>query len=479
MIRVLFATSEAVPFAKSGGLADVAGTLPQTMDKSEVDIRVVMPKYKSIEKKYVEQMEFVENITVTLGWREKYCGVFRLVYEGIIFYFIDNEFYFYGDSLYGYIHEDVEKFAFFSKAALSILEDIEFKPDIIHCNDWQTAAMPIFLNTQFQNNSFYRGIKTITTIHNLKYQGIWDKKAVTDVFGISNEYFSADKLEYMGDMNILKGGLVYSDVITTVSETYSKEIQTSEYGEGLEGLLYARRESLSGILNGISYKQYNPSSDDMIYKNYNIRNFVSGKAENKKMLQNELGLEQSEDAFLVGIIGRLTEQKGFDLLAYIMERALESDIQFVVLGTGEERFENMLRWFCGKYPTRVSANIMFSNELAHKIYAAADAFLMPSRFEPCGLSQLISLRYGAVPIVRETGGLKDTVFAYNEYDNTGNGFSFAPYNADDLYYVLKYAYDVFKGNKTSFRAIARRGMKCDNSWEVSAKKYIELYKSLV
>ncbi len=479
MIKVLFATSEAVPFAKSGGLADVAGTLPQMLDKDEVDIRVIMPKYGAIEQKYVERMEFIENITVELGWRNQYCGVFKLVHEGVTFYFIDNEFYFSGQNLYGYIHEDVEKFAFFSKAALSVLEDIDFKPDIIHCNDWQSGAIPIFLNAQFQNNPFYAGIKTIMTIHNLKYQGVWDKRAVRDVFGIADEYFSADKLEYMGDLNILKGGIVYSDVITTVSETYAKEIQTSEYGEGLEGLLQAREASLYGIVNGISYEQYSPQSDEMIYKNYNLRNFVSGKAENKNMLQKELGLEERSDVFMLGIVSRLTEQKGFDIIAEIMQGIIDLDIQLVVLGTGEHCYESMFKWYGERYPSKVSSNIRFSNELAHKIYASSDAFLMPSKFEPCGLSQIISLKYGTVPIVRETGGLKDTVFAYNEYDDSGNGFSFLPYRAEDLFCVLKYAYDIFKERKKNWNGIVRRAMKSDNSWEVSAKKYIELYKSIL
>lgn len=479
MIKVLLATSEAVPFAKSGGLADVAGTLPQNLDPKEVDIRVIMPKYGAIPAEYTEKMEYITNISVPLGWRNKYCGIFKLTHEGITFYFIDNEFYFLHGNLYSYIHEDIEKFAFFSKAVLSVLPDLDFRPDIIHCNDWQTGAIPILLNAQFQDNPFYQGIKTIMTIHNLKFQGVWDKKALADVLGLSNEYFTADKLEFNNDLNILKGGLVYCDEITTVSETYAGEIQTPEYGEGLDGLLRARSSSLHGIVNGLSYEQYNPSKDKYITATYGVRDFVSGKRKNKLALQKELGLEENESAFMIGIVSRLTDQKGFDLIAYIMERLNSMNIQLVVLGTGDFAYESMFKWYNQNYPHKFSANICFSNELAHKIYAASDAFLMPSKFEPCGLSQLISLKYGCVPIVRETGGLKDTVEAYNEYTDEGNGFSFAPYNADDLFHVVNYAYEIYLNNKTTWNGIVRRAMKSDYSWKISAGKYLQLYKNLL
>lgn len=479
MIKVLFASSEAVPFAKSGGLADVAGTLPQNLDKNEIDIRVIMPKYGAIDEQYSSKMEFVTNINVQIGWRNQYCGIFKLVHENVTFYFIDNEFYFKFGNLYSYIHEDIEKFAFFSKAVLSVLPSIDFRPDIIHCNDWQTGAIPVLLNAQFQNNPFYRGIKTIMTIHNLKYQGIWDKNAVCDVLGLSFDYFTADKLEFNNNLNVLKGGLVYCDAITTVSDTYAKEIQTPEYGEGLDGLLRARSQNLYGILNGLSYEQYNPKTDKYIFKNYSSRDFVSCKRENKLALQRELNLQEDENAFMIGIVSRLTDQKGFDIIAHIMERLSKMHIQLVVLGTGDSSYESMFNWYAQNHSGKFSSNIRFSNELAHKIYAASDAFLMPSKFEPCGLSQIISLKYGTVPIVRETGGLKDTITPYNEYNNTGNGFSFAPYNANDLFYVTEYAYNTFKNNKTAWNAIARRAMKCDYSWEVSAKKYLTLYKTLL
>lgn len=477
MINVLFVASEAVPFAKSGGLADVAGTLPQKIDKNEVDIRLVMPKYGCIPQEYVDKMHFIKAIEVPLGWRRQYCGIFELEHEGIKVYFIDNEFYFKSDTLYSYIHEDVEKFGFFCKAVLSILPDIGFRPDIIHVNDWQAAAIPVLLNAQFQDNPFYRGIKTVITIHNLRYQGIWDKRAISDVFGLNMSYFASDKLEYKGDMNILKGGLVYSDVITTVSETYAREIQTPEYGEGLDGLLRARSHQLVGILNGISYEHYNPSTDEYIFRRYNRRDFVSGKRANKTALQEELGLRVSDSAFTIGIVSRLTSQKGLDLIAQIIAELEKRDIQLIVLGTGDNHYENMFRWYGKNHSDKFSANICFSNALAHKIYAACDAFLMPSQFEPCGLSQIISLRYGTLPIVRETGGLKDTVIAYNEYTGEGNGFSFAPYNSSDLLTVIDYAMSVFR-NKTAWQSIIRNAMRSDFSWDVSADKYLNLYKKL-
>lgn len=477
MVKVLFATSEAVPFAKSGGLADVAGTLPFEFDKEEVDIRIIMPKYGCIPAEYVEQMRFIKAIEIPLSWRKQYCGIFELEQDGVTVYFIDNEFYFKSEQLYGYIHEDMEKFAFFSKAVLSILPDIEFRPDIIHCNDWQTAAIPFLLCAQFQDNPFYRGIKTMLTIHNLRYQGVWDKNAVSDVFGLPSTYFTSDKLEYNGDINVLKGGLVYADLITTVSETYAREIQTPEYGEGLDGLLRARSGQLIGILNGLSYEQYNPTTDEAIYHRYNRRDFVSGKKANKAALQEELGLARNENAFLLGIVSRLAGQKGFDLIAQIIAELEKRDIQLVVLGTGEAHYEEMFRWYARNHGDKFSANICFDNALAHKIYAASDAFLMPSQFEPCGLSQIISMRYGTLPIVRETGGLKDTVRPYNEYTGEGTGFSFAPYNAHDLLCVIDYANSVFR-DKTAWQGLCRRAMREDFSWAVSAGKYLEIYQKL-
>ncbi len=478
MLKVFFVSSEVVPFAKSGGLADVAGTLPLALAKAGVDVRVCMPLYGCIGEQYRSQMRFIKAIEVPLGWRKQYCGIFELDYKGIKVYFIDNEFYFIAQHLYGYIHEDFEKFAFFSKAALSILPDIDFRPDVIHVNDWQSAAIPVLLNAQFQDNPFYQGIKTVITIHNLLFQGIWDRHALEDVLGLDSSYLTSDKLEYKGAVNMLKGGLVYANAITTVSETYAGEIQTPEYGEGLDGLMRARNGQLTGIVNGLSYEQYNPATDEGIYKMYNGRNFVSGKAFNKACLQKDLGLREDPDTMLIGIVSRLTSQKGFDLIAQMIAELSKWNIQLVVLGTGDAHYENMFRWYAKTYPDKFAARICFDNNLAHKIYAGCDAFLMPSKFEPCGLSQIISMKYGTLPIVRETGGLKDTVKPYNEYTGEGTGFSFAPYDSRDLLKVTRYALETF-ANKKAWQSLVRQAMKADFSWEVSAAKYLNLYKSLL
>ncbi len=478
MTNILLVASEAVPFAKTGGLADVVGSLPSAFDRDNYDVRVIMPKYGSIPKEYTDKMIFITQINVSLGWRNKYCGIFKLEHEGITFYFIDNEFYFSGIQLYSYIHEDIEKFAFFSSAVLSVLPHIDFRPDILHCNDWQTSLIPVMLNVLYKNHIFYNGIKTIMTIHNLKFQGIWGLGETYDATGLPIECFTPDKMEYYNDSNLLKGGLVYANHITTVSTTYMEEIQTPEYGEGLDGLLRARKNDLTGIINGISYTEYNPSSDDLIYAKYNLKDFSSKKADNKVALQRQLGLTEDKNTFLIGVVSRLTDQKGFDLISNLMERFCGQDMQLVVLGTGESKHEDMLRHYAELYPDKVSANILFSNDLAHKIYGASDAFLMPSLFEPCGLSQLISMRYGTVPIVRETGGLKDTVIPFNKYSGEGTGFSFTNYNADELWSIICMAKETYK-DQTKWNSIARQGMAKDYSWLEAAKQYADLYKTLL
>lgn len=478
MTNVLLVASEAVPFAKTGGLADVIGSLPTALNKEDYDVRVIIPKYGSIPKEYTDKMTFITHINVSLGWRNKYCGIFKLENDGIIYYFIDNEFYFSGMNLYSYIHEDIEKFAFFSKAVLSVLPHIDFKPDILHCNDWQTALIPVMLKVLYKNHIFFDDIKTIMTIHNLKFQGIWGRYETYDATGLPIECFTSDKMEYYNDANLLKGGLVYSDYITTVSDTYMKEIQTPEYGEGLDGLLNARSNNLFGITNGISYTEFNPTTDNMIYAKYNTTDFSSKKAENKLKLQEQLGLIQDKDTFLIGIVSRLTDQKGFDLVASLMSRLCDSNIQLVVLGTGEAKHEDMLKYYANSCSDKVSANIFFSNELAHKIYAASDAFLMPSLFEPCGLSQLISMRYGTVPIVRETGGLKDTVIPYNKYTGEGTGFSFRNYSAEELWLVISLAKETYE-DKEQWNNIIKQGMAKDFSWQEAAKQYAKLYDNLM
>lgn len=476
-MNILYASTEAAPFAKTGGLGDVIGSLPITLCDKGIDARVIIPLYKPIREKYQEKLEYISNIQIDMGWRKQYCGVFKTVHDGCIFYFIDNEFYFSGDKPYDYIHLDCEKFIFFSKAVLSILPTIDYRPDVINCNDWQTAAIPVFLDT-FLDNPFYQGIKTVMTIHNLKYQGRWDMEKIKDFMGIGDYYFTEDKLEYYKDANLLKGGLAYADKITTVSESYANEIKTSEYGEGLEGLISARDNDLLGIVNGISYSEWNPENDELIFENYNVRNVISKKKKNKTELQKMMNLPVDENIFTVGIVSRLTDQKGFDLVAMVIEELCAGGMQVILLGTGEEKYENLFRHYAWKYPDRVSANIYFSNEVSHKIYAGCDAFLMPSLFEPCGLSQIISMRYGTLPIVRETGGLKDTVIPYNEFTGEGTGFSFSNFNAYDMLFVIKYAMQIFYDDKKAWEKLIKNAMKVDFSWNVSADKYIKMYSEL-
>ena len=475
MKKVLFVSSESVPFIKTGGLADVVGSLPKYFDKNKYDVRVMLPKYMCMKDEWKDKLSYRLHFYMDLNWRQQYVGIFEMEYEGIKFYFIDNEEHFSGDKPYYGMPGDLEKFVFFSKAALSILPVINFRPDIIHCHDWQTGLIPVYLKERFQGSDFYRGIKSVMTIHNLKFQGVWDIKTVKSITGLSDYFFTPDKLEANKDANYLKGGLVYADAITTVSNTYAEEIKTPFYGEGLDGLMQARSNSLRGIVNGIDYAEYNPETDAMIAMNYNAKTFRKEKVKNKTALQEELGLEVNPKAMMLGVVSRLTDQKGFDLIAYMMDELCQDAIQLVVLGTGEEKYENMFRHFAWKYDKKVSANIYYSEAMSHKIYAAADAFLMPSLFEPCGLSQLMSLRYGTVPIVRETGGLKDTVQPYNEFEGTGTGFSFKNYNAHEMLNTIRYAERVYYDRKREWNKIVDRGMAQDYSWNNSAKQYEEMY----
>lgn len=480
MKKILFVASEGVPFIKTGGLADVVGSLPKCIDKRYFDVRVILPKYTCMTQQMKDKMSYITHFYMDFHWKNEYVGIMYAEVDGVKYYFIDNEMFFNGFRPYSdNVLFEIEKYAFFSKAALSILPVIDFRPDLIHCHDWQTGLVPVYLKERFQGSDFYRGIKAVMTIHNLKFQGKWSIKEVQDITGLPPYYFTPDKLELFKDANLLKGGLVYADAITTVSNTYAEEIKTPFYGEQLDGLLRARSNSLRGIVNGIDYDEFNPETDPNIEFKYNAVNFRKEKVKNKRALQAELGLEQDDRKFMIGIVSRLTDQKGFDLIAYIMDELCQDGIQLVVLGTGEERYENMFRHFDWKYNNKVSANIYYSDALSHKIYAASDAFLMPSLFEPCGLSQLMSLRYGTVPIVRETGGLTDTVKPYNEYENTGTGFSFVNYNAHEMLGIIRYAEHVFYDKKREWNKIVDRAMAADFSWNVSAAKYQEMYDWLI
>ncbi len=475
MKKILFVSSECVPFIKTGGLADVAGELPKYIDRENYDIRVIIPNYRVIPEKFKQNFVYKTHFYMDLGWRRQYVGILETELNGVKFYFVDNEYYFNGDRPYGNILEDLEKFAFFCRAVLSALPSLDFRPDLIHCNDWQTGLIPVYLKDVFSQNEFYRGIKSIMTIHNLKFQGVWNKKTVKDITGLSDYYFAPDKLEAYGDANYLKGGIVYADYVTTVSETYAKEIQTPFYGEKLDGLMRARANCLSGIVNGIDYSEYNPETDKCLWYPFNVENFRKVKPKNKKELQKELGLEVDEKKFMVGLVSRLTDQKGLDLIEYVMEELCSDDMQFVILGTGDSKYENMFRHYEWKYKGRVSSSIYYNNERAHRIYGSCDAFLMPSLFEPCGLSQLMSMRYGTIPIVRETGGLNDTVQPYNEYESTGTGFSFRNYNAHEMLDAVRYAKHVYYNNKREWNKIVDRAMTTDFSWSGSARKYEQLY----
>ncbi|MCD8380229.1 MAG: glycogen synthase GlgA [Lachnospiraceae bacterium] len=480
MKNILFAASEGVPFIKTGGLADVVGSLPKSLDKDAYDVRVFLPKYSCMKDAAKEKMSFLTSFYMDYNWKNVYVGVLEAEVDGIQYYFIDNEYYFSGPKPYG---DDglfeIERFAFFSKAVLAALPLIGFRPDLIHCHDWQTGLIPVYLKERFQGNEFFWNIKTVMTIHNLKFQGKWSIPAVKSITGLPDSFFTSDKLEAYKDANLLKGGIVYADAVTTVSNTYAEEIKTDFYGEGLNGLLQARSNDLRGIVNGIDYEDFNPETNPLIYQNYTPKNFRKEKVKNKVALQEELGMNVDKSVMMIGIVSRLTDQKGVDLIAYVMDKLCQDNIQLVVLGTGEVQYENMFRHYDWKYHGRVSANIYYSEPLSYKIYAGCDAFLMPSLFEPCGLSQLMALRYGTLPIVRETGGLKDTVQPYDEYNGTGTGFSFKNYNADEMLNTIRYAEKIYYDKKREWNKMIDRAMAADFSWKVSAAKYQEMYDWLI
>lgn len=475
-MKVLFAASEAVPFAKTGGLADVAGTLPRELVKLGADVRLIIPKYRSIPRDYVDRMEYIGYVYVDLSWRHQYCAVLKLQLEDMTVYFIDNEYYFNRDTLYGNFDE-AEQFAFFSRALIKVLPLIGFKPDIIHCNDWQTGVVSAFLSTSFRHEGYYKDIKTVYTIHNLKYQGIFNKDILGDILGIGWEYFNEDGLEFNDCVNFMKAGIVFSDAVTTVSKTYAEEIKNDFFGEKLNGVINKFGYKLYGIVNGIDYRENDPSTDKRIFENFDMEH-IEGKQENKRMLQKSLGLPQAADTPVIGIVSRLVDQKGFDLIQCVLRELLDMDIQIAVLGSGDYKYEEMFSSAAASYPDKVSVSLGYDGVLAQRIYAGADMFLMPSLYEPCGLSQLFSLRYGTVPIVRETGGLNDTIIPFNEYNGEGTGFTFTNYNAHEMLEAVKRAMVVYK-NGTVWKGIIRNGMKQDFSWNKSAQDYMELYRKLL
>ncbi|MDP4098659.1 glycogen synthase GlgA [Paenibacillus sp. P96] len=476
-MNILFAAAEVHPFIKTGGLADVIGALPKALLKAGNDVRVILPKYSGIPESYQKNMKQVALKQVQMGWRNQYCGIEQLTLDGVKVYFVDNEYYFARDGIYGYM-DDGERFSFLNKAILDVLPDLGFKPDILHCHDWHTAMIPLLLRDQYGHHDFYQGIRTVFTIHNLLYQGEFPYEVLTDLLGLDSRHFHMEGVEHYGRVNFMKAGLVYSDHVTTVSPTYAHEIQTEAYGYGMEGLLrklgYEGR--LSGIVNGIDVKSYNPTSDPHIYVKY--RSSLTKKRENKIGLQKELGLPVRPDVPLIAMVTRLVNMKGLDLVTRVLDEMMYyDDFQFVVLGTGDPSYE---RWFSNaaeRYPLKMSTQIRFSEELSRKIYAASDMYLMPSRFEPCGISQLLALRYGSIPIARETGGLNDTVHAYNELTGEGNGFSFEHYNAHDMMHTIRRALAFFR-QPEHWQRIVQTAFKGDYSWGVSAEAYMDIYRSL-
>ena len=476
-MKVLFAASECVPFVKTGGLADVVGALPKRLRDLGVDVRVMLPMYSAIEPKWREKMEHVLFFYVNLGWRRQYVGIEKLVYEGITFYFIDNEQYFGRNYIYGYGADEGERFAYFCRAVLESLPLIDFVPDVIHCNDWQTGLIPPMLDIQYRKLEQYKNVKTVFTIHNLKYQGLFQIDDIEEMVSLGELAYTADSLEFYGMCSFIKGGIVFADHITTVSPTYAQEIQTAYYGERLDGLLRARAGSLTGILNGIDTAEYDPETDPSIAVNYTADTFEK-KAGDKIALQRQLGLHENADAPIIAMVTRLNSQKGLDLVERVLAEIMSTGAQMVVLGMGESKYEDLFNWAQWKYAGQLSATFQMNHELSHRIYAGADMYLMPSMFEPCGLSQLISLRYGTLPIVRETGGLRDTVLSYNEYTGEGNGFSFLNYNAHDMLHVIERAVSIYHEKKDVWNMLARRAMQGSYGWDESAKKYLALYEEL-
>ena len=479
-MKVLYATSECWPFAKTGGLGDVAYALPKALKKEGVDVRVIMPKYSTIPNYLKSQLKEVAVFSVNVGWRKQYCGLLEMELDGVKFYFIDNEFYFRREGEYAYLYgygDDAERFTFFSNAILEAIAKLDFYPDIIHMNDWHTGMIPLILKEKYNNLEQYRSIKTVYTIHNLQYQGVFGREVLDDVLLLPDKHLYNGDVEYYGGVSFMKSGIVFSDKVTTVSPTYTNEIQTKFYGEGLDGLLKSKSYKLDGILNGIDYDINNPLTDKDIFVNYDVDS-IDKKIENKLKLQEILGLEVNPDIPMIWIVSRLVSQKGFDLISYIMPEIVRENLQIVVLGTGEHQYQSMFNYYKSNYPDKVSASITFDSALAQQIYAASDIFLMPSLFEPCGIGQMLAMRYGTLPIVRETGGLKDTVIPYNKYTGEGNGFSFANYNAHEMLYCIKDAVELYK-DKKAWRKLVINAMNTDSSWDKSAKTYISVYEDML
>lgn len=475
--KVLFVAAEAVPFIKTGGLADVMGALPKALAAKGMDVRLVIPKYSLIKDEWKKQMKPVVTGIVNLAWRQLYYGIDEIDIDGVKVYFVDNEWYFKRERLYGFDDDD-ERFAYFCRAVLTMLPRVGFQPDIIHCNDWHTGLLGVFLKEDFYHDAYYKNMKVIYTIHNLKYQGIYPPAIMRDIIGLPQELFDNGNLECDGCVNYMKSGMVYADYITTVSPTYAQEITYPYFGERLDGYIRDNQNRVRGIINGLDEDAYNPATDSYITQTYTAENARGGKRVNKDALRRELGLRVKRGVPMIAMVSRLVEDKGLDLVTRIMDELVEDDVQLVIVGTGDAKYENAFRELAQRHPTKVSANILFDEGLAHRVYAASDIFLMPSRYEPCGLSQLIALKYGSIPVVRETGGLNDTVVPFDKHTGKGNGFRFPNFNAHELLFTAKRALGYYE-DAAVWDHLVKNAMESDYSWKQSAQAYMNLYQAVL
>jgi starch synthase len=475
-MNILYVTSEAVPFCKTGGLADVAGSLPQALAKGGDHVSVILPLYQTVSENWIDQLHFEKWTYVRLAWRSVYCGLFSLEREGVTWYFVDNEHYFKRPDLYGY-YDDGERFAFFSRAVTELLPDLPEKPDVVHCNDWQSALVPIYIRDESVRQDFYKGIHTVITVHNVEYQGRYGRDTLEDLFGLAHGWYDDGTMEFAGDVNLLKGAIVTADAVTAVSPTYAQELKYAYFAHGLEDIMNSNAGKLHGVLNGLDMERYNPRKDANLVQHYSPGR-MAGKAKNKEQLQLTMGLQVKADTPIIAMVTRLVSHKGLDLVCDALDYFMEKDVQLVVLGKGDANYETFFNYAAARYPGRIGVYLGYSESLAMQIYAGADLFLMPSKSEPCGLSQMIAMRYGTVPIVRETGGLKDTVHAYEAWNGEGNGFTFADYNAGDMAYVICEAIDLYHDNRTAFKKLQKRGMNEDFSWTRSAAEYHNIYESI-
>ena len=480
-MKILFATPEAAPFIKTGGLADVAGSLPQALAAEGHEVRVILPLYEGVSEDWRAKMTFLKYFNVTLAWRQVYCGIFEVEHQGVTFWFVDNEYYFKRWQIYGHF-DDCERFSYFSRAVVEAPGQLGWAPDIIHCNDWQTALVPVYLLEEKYRIPELAGTRTVYTIHNIEYQGRYGDQVLQDVIGLDRSYFNEGMLAYHRDVNLMKGAIMASNFVTTVSPTYAQELRTPFYAHGLDGVINQQSGKLEGILNGIDVDLYDPAKMEGLAANFTAKAPVKGKAACKTALQQAVGLEENPDIPLVACVSRLVGHKGFSMVTDAIHDIMglgTKGVQMVVLGTGDWQYEEAFRYAQGQYPGRFSAQLTYSAPLSNMIYAGADIFLMPSVSEPCGLSQMIAMRFGTIPVVRETGGLKDTVTPYNKFEGTGRGFTFGNINAGDMVWVLREAVDLYNDDKKAWRGLQKESMTADFSWKNSARQYLEIYKRIL